>query len=78
MNQPRFPKVADLAMQYLCVPATSVPAERVFSTALIVVNRLRARMSAEHVDMIIFLRKNYHDHDSYTENGDSQETTVSA
>ena len=56
----QFPKLCKLAQKYLCVPATSVPAERVFSTAGLVVNRLRSRLSSEHVDMLIFLRKNYH------------------
>ena len=32
-NSAQFPIVAKLAKQYLCVPATSVPAEQVFSVA---------------------------------------------
>ena len=35
-----------------------IPAERVFSTAGLIVNRLRTRLSPEHVDMLIFLNKN--------------------
>ena len=30
------------------------------STAGVVVNRLRSRLSPAHVDMLIFLHKNYH------------------
>ena len=59
--------------KYLSVPATSVPAERVFSMAGLVVNRLRARLTSEHVDMLVFLRKNYHNYDSYEGQSDEEE-----
>lgn len=35
-----------------------VPPERVFTAAGIAVNRLRTRLTPEHVDMLIFLNKN--------------------
>ncbi|XP_063743762.1 E3 SUMO-protein ligase ZBED1-like [Eleginops maclovinus] len=57
-NQKRYPRLAKLASAYLCVPATSVPSERVFSAAGLIVNRLRTRLHPEHVDMLIFLNKN--------------------
>ncbi|QQP39600.1 zinc finger BED domain-containing protein 1 [Caligus rogercresseyi] len=44
--------------RYLCVPGTSVPSERIFSAANLTVNRLRTRLTPEHVDMLIFLNKN--------------------
>uniref|UniRef100_A0A671L3S2 BED-type domain-containing protein n=1 Tax=Sinocyclocheilus anshuiensis TaxID=1608454 RepID=A0A671L3S2_9TELE len=46
----RFPKLYRLACRYR-VPATSVPSERVFSSAGIIVNRLRSRLSPDHVDV---------------------------
>lgn len=52
-NTKHFKKLGRLAHRYLCVPATSVPAERVFSAA-----GLRSRLSPEHVDMLVFLNKN--------------------
>ena len=69
----QYPNLCELAMKYLSVPATSVPAERVFSTAGLVVNRLRARLTSEHVDMLVFLRKNYHNYDSYEGQSDEEE-----
>ncbi|KAL3066044.1 hypothetical protein OYC64_016061 [Pagothenia borchgrevinki] len=57
-NEGRYRKLSVLAKEYLAIPATSVPAERVFSTAGLIVNRLRTRLSPEHVDMLIFLNKN--------------------
>ncbi|XP_073672068.1 E3 SUMO-protein ligase ZBED1-like [Paramisgurnus dabryanus] len=57
-NQTRFPRLAILAQRYLCIPGTSVPSERVFSAAGLVVNRLRTRLTPEHVDMLVFLNKN--------------------
>lgn len=58
VNEGRFPRLASLARQYLCIPGTSVPSERVFSVAGLTVNRLRTRLTPEHVDMLIFLNKN--------------------
>lgn len=65
LNSHRFPRIAELAKQYLCVPATSAPSERVFFTTGVVVNRLCTHLSPQHVDMIVFLCRNYHDYDNY-------------
>lgn len=48
----QYSTLAKLAKQYLCIPATSVPAERVFSTAGLIVSKLRASLKAETVDML--------------------------
>ncbi|XP_064414839.1 E3 SUMO-protein ligase ZBED1-like [Latimeria chalumnae] len=60
INAQRFPRLVKLAKSYLCIPGSSVPAERVFSNAGLTVNRLRTRLTPEHVNMLIFLNKNQH------------------
>ncbi|XP_052806299.1 E3 SUMO-protein ligase ZBED1-like [Mya arenaria] len=57
-NENRFPKVAQVARSVLAVPATSVPSERVFSSAGLVLNKLRNRLNSDIVDVILFLNKN--------------------
>ena len=57
-NADRFPALASLAHKYLSVPATSAPSERVFSAAGNVVDKLRAALTAENVDALVFLHKN--------------------
>ena len=57
-NSLQFPNLAKLAKKYLCVPATSVPAEQIFSIAGEVVNNKRSSLKPENVDMLVFLNKN--------------------
>ncbi|KAL0883411.1 hypothetical protein ABMA27_016796 [Loxostege sticticalis] len=56
-----YPDLYKMAMKYLCIPATSVPAERVFSKAGLLCNQRRNRLDPEKVDQILFL-------DSFTNN----------
>ena len=58
INGDRFPELAVLARQIFTVPATSAPAERVFSTSGLVVDPKRASMSTEMVDALVFLHRN--------------------
>ncbi|XP_060780360.1 E3 SUMO-protein ligase ZBED1-like [Neoarius graeffei] len=53
-----YPLLAKLAKQYLCIPGTSVSAERVFSTAGGIVTAQRSSLTPEHVDQLLFLHKN--------------------
>ncbi|XP_051964154.1 zinc finger BED domain-containing protein 4-like [Xyrauchen texanus] len=53
-----LPPLSALAKRYLSIPATSVPAERVFSTAGDIVTAQRSLLHPDHVDQLIFLKKN--------------------
>ena len=53
-NAAKFPYIAAVARLHLGIPATSVPSDRVFSTAGDVVTAQRSRLSGEHVDQLIF------------------------
>ena len=53
-----YPNVSKLARKYLCVVATSVPSEQLFSTAGNVVSVKRAALLPENVEKLIFLHDN--------------------
>ena len=55
--QTRYSKLAQLAKQYLCIPATSVPSERVFSVTGLTVSKLRGSLDLDTVSEILFLHK---------------------
>ena len=57
-NESRFLILSKLAKRLLCIPATSVPAERIFSTSGLIVNNQRASLKPENLDMLVFLNKN--------------------
>ena len=54
----RYPTLNQLALKYLCIPATSVPSERAFSIAGHIVNEKRACLLPETVNMMVFLAEN--------------------
>lgn len=53
-----YPFLASVVLMYLQIPATSVPSERVFSTAGNILNKKRGALSASNADMLIFLHHN--------------------
>lgn len=53
-----YPTLWKLACKYLCIPASSVPCERIFSKAGELVSQKRSRLKPATVEKIIFLNKN--------------------
>lgn len=56
-QETELPILANLAKSYLCIPATSVASERVFSTAGDIVSSQRSSLRPDCVDQLIFLKK---------------------
>ena len=57
-NAKHFPRLGMVAKKYLCIPATSAPSERVFSTAGNIVTPKRSRLNPSKVDKLVFLAHN--------------------
>ncbi len=53
-----FPRLGKLAKKYLCVPASSSPSERAFSTGGNIVTCHRAALKPDAVDRLVFLSHN--------------------
>ncbi|XP_078682098.1 E3 SUMO-protein ligase ZBED1-like [Branchiostoma floridae x Branchiostoma belcheri] len=53
-----LPLLSKQARKYLVVPGTSVPSERVFSTAGDIVSAERSKLDPDSVNMLLFLNKN--------------------
>jgi hypothetical protein len=52
----QFPLLAEAARRVLCIPASSAPVERVFSTSGLPITKLRNRLTEDNASDIIFLR----------------------
>ena len=59
LNKEVYPNLSNLMLRYLNVPASSVPSERVFSTAGKVLEKTRASLDPESANILIFLYHNY-------------------
>lgn len=53
-----YPYLSTLAMHYLHIPGTSVPSERVFSTAGNVITQKRNSLTSDNASILIFLHHN--------------------
>ena len=54
-----FPLIKSLIFKYLCVPATSVESERVFSKAGQIVSDRRTRLKEGNVNVLLFFNQNF-------------------
>ena len=57
-EESQFPILSKLARKYLCICATSVASERVFSTAGYIGSNLRSCLKPEKIDKLTFLARN--------------------
>ncbi|CAG4992891.1 unnamed protein product [Colias eurytheme] len=57
-QEDKYPKLKKLAQNYLSYPMSSVASERLFSTAGLIQNDLRNRLSADNLNKLCFLNKN--------------------
>ena len=57
-NEHKFPHLGRHARCLLAIPATSVPSERVFSTAGNIICSQRACLSTDNANMLIFIKHN--------------------
>lgn len=57
-HEKQFPTIAKIAKKYLCIPATSVPSERLFSDAGNVITKKRASMDPETLEEILMVYEN--------------------
>lgn len=53
-----FPFLSQSAKKFLCIQASSVPSERVFSKGGQIVSDLRASLSGDHIEQLVFLTMN--------------------
>ena len=53
-----FPLLAKRARKYLCIQASSLPSERLFSKAGLVITPKRTQLKSEKANMLIFLAEN--------------------
>ena len=60
VNEREFPNIAKLAKRVLCIPATSAPAERLFSHAGLIVSKARAALKPENVASAVLLHDSWH------------------
>ena len=55
-NKKSVPLLSSIALSHVTIPATSVPCERLFSSAGHAASAIRYRLSAEHLSQILFLK----------------------
>ena len=57
-NKNRYPTLAQIAREYLVIPAMSTPSERIFSAVGYISSKQRSCLSGENINQLVFLNKN--------------------
>ncbi|MAD85775.1 MAG: hypothetical protein CL912_22665 [Deltaproteobacteria bacterium] len=55
-NKEKYPVLSLIARNFLQIPATSAPSERVFSQGALIINKLRNRLAKDTFEKIICLK----------------------
>ena len=58
MREGHYPALANIAKNYLCICATSMPSEQIFSKSGYICNKRRNRLLPENVNILVFLSDN--------------------
>ena len=58
-HKSKFPFLINTVKTIFCIPATSVPSERAFSTAGNIVTKKRNRLVPQKVEMFSFFKQNF-------------------
>lgn len=56
-HKENFKRLYKIAIKFLIIPATSAASERIFSTAGLILNKKRSKLSPQHASLLIFLNK---------------------
>jgi hypothetical protein len=56
-NAKRFSLLSELAIRYLCIPATSAPSERVFSSAGLTIAKERSHLDPTSANELVFFHE---------------------
>ncbi|KAL4478236.1 hypothetical protein ABPG72_016548 [Tetrahymena utriculariae] len=58
-NQNKFKVLSTISRRYLCVPASSIPSERLFSKTGYILNKQRNKLKEKRLEKLVFLFSNH-------------------